>query len=326
MSGYTALNALNDQLCALQMIKYMLGKAANNEEVERIAKDLQWKQDKTMLEQAQPFAWTKETTDAVLAASKSIPLDTQFNQWNFNNSVMWWHFEEPLPFKTITPEFDPKGRITDKPILRALNFGVTRAADGNCAHGVTLLTWIDDPTEHFRLQPSQTNQFSFGETLGGYLEGSREAHRRTYGPGGKWHHKPQIGEEAFMEATEGIIRFILAGFAWVQQKVVVTDAQHVERHRRKDFVRQTGRQPDLRIVQLRRSSYAMHTHDTAPADAEGQVRQAYSVRFVVDGHWRNQACGPKMGERRLTYINPFIKGPAEAPLQVPAKKVYMVRK
>lgn len=31
-------------------------------------------------------------------------------------------------------------------------------------------------------------------------------------------------------------------------------------------------------------------------------------RFLVRGHWRNQAVGPKRAERRLTWIQPFYKG------------------
>lgn len=40
----------------------------------------------------------------------------------------------------------------------------------------------------------------------------------------------------------------------------------------------------------------------------------YSHRFVVRGFWRNQPCGPGHSKRRLTWVAPFIKGPADAPL------------
>jgi len=35
------------------------------------------------------------------------------------------------------------------------------------------------------------------------------------------------------------------------------------------------------------------------------------VQFVVRGHRRWQACGPKHSERKLIWINPFWKGPEE---------------
>lgn len=36
-----------------------------------------------------------------------------------------------------------------------------------------------------------------------------------------------------------------------------------------------------------------------------------SVRFMVRGHWRNQAHGPEHGQRRLQWIEPFWKGPRD---------------
>lgn len=44
------------------------------------------------------------------------------------------------------------------------------------------------------------------------------------------------------------------------------------------------------------------------------AKSRYSHRFVVRGFWRNQPCGPGRSERRLTWVAPFIKGPADAPL------------
>jgi hypothetical protein len=44
-------------------------------------------------------------------------------------------------------------------------------------------------------------------------------------------------------------------------------------------------------------------------DAEPQWR--LKSRFVVRGHWRNQPCGPGRQERKLLWIAPYWKGPAE---------------
>jgi hypothetical protein len=45
--------------------------------------------------------------------------------------------------------------------------------------------------------------------------------------------------------------------------------------------------------------------------AEG--KRTISVRTLVTGHWRKQACGPRHTERRLTWIRPFWRGPDGAP-------------
>lgn len=39
-------------------------------------------------------------------------------------------------------------------------------------------------------------------------------------------------------------------------------------------------------------------------------------RFIVRGHWRNQACGPGHKLRRPMWINAHVKGPEDAPLDV----------
>lgn len=45
---------------------------------------------------------------------------------------------------------------------------------------------------------------------------------------------------------------------------------------------------------------------------------ARKSQWVVRGHWRNQACGEGLTERRRTWIRPFWKGPAHLPIRVRA--------
>lgn len=40
----------------------------------------------------------------------------------------------------------------------------------------------------------------------------------------------------------------------------------------------------------------------------------YAVRFLVRDHWRNQAYGPELTDRRLVWIKPYYKGPEMADL------------
>jgi hypothetical protein len=46
-----------------------------------------------------------------------------------------------------------------------------------------------------------------------------------------------------------------------------------------------------------------------------------SKRFVVRGHWRQQACGPARSERKRMWIQPFWKGPAAGEKLVRAYRV-----
>jgi hypothetical protein len=41
----------------------------------------------------------------------------------------------------------------------------------------------------------------------------------------------------------------------------------------------------------------------------GDLQRVYKVRWLVRGHWRNQACGPGLGLRERIWIAPHWKGP-----------------
>jgi len=336
--------AIDDQLAALKLLDELMRSGLRD--VRQVMAN--WRLDHMLVKSAAPFAWSRETTQAAWTASTSIPEDTAFNTWNLPGSAAWWRFDEPLPIQTVN--HDPSGGlIGDKAFqeagIRAFAFGwieeakpITRIPAGtptwildkvlrgevvSTRRAVGISTWIDDPlykTNRTRLSPSQTWWWREGETLKDMLIRVRIEHQQVYGPGGPWEHKPQVGVDVFMMAAEQISRFILSGMAWLNQQVLVDCVEKVERHRRKDFNRQTGQDlSGVRVVNLRRSE--RHDSDEALSDED---RRTLTVRFVVNGHWRNQACGPKQSERRLLYINPYIKGPDDAPMQAPKPVVYRV--
>lgn len=53
---------------------------------------------------------------------------------------------------------------------------------------------------------------------------------------------------------------------------------------------------------------------TLTHDGEHGTGRSLSVRSLVSGHWRQQACGPGRKERRPTWIAPHLRGPEDAPL------------
>lgn len=48
----------------------------------------------------------------------------------------------------------------------------------------------------------------------------------------------------------------------------------------------------------------------------GTIDRVYTARWLVRGHWRNQACGPNRSERKHVFIEPYWKGPEGGPLRV----------
>jgi hypothetical protein len=42
---------------------------------------------------------------------------------------------------------------------------------------------------------------------------------------------------------------------------------------------------------------------------DGKISHVYKSRWLVRGHWRNQACGALLREHRHIFIEPYWKGP-----------------
>jgi hypothetical protein len=77
------------------------------------------------------------------------------------------------------------------------------------------------------------------------------------------------------------------------------ERRRAERERRSPDVR-------IRVITLRAQP--------KPTDEDGEPSgREYHHRWMVSGHWRNQAFGPKRAFHRPVYINPYLKGPEGAP-------------
>jgi hypothetical protein len=193
---------------------------------------------------------------------------------------------------------------THERVLPVICWAETRERDGVFRGGIS---------------PSQMWEWGRGMTLGDMLDESRSKHEALYGPGGQYHTREQVGLDVFMRACEGVSRFLLAGLAWLNQKVLVDERPHLERHRRKEFERKTQRPFDgVRVVHLRRRESPAHERPQGSAPVE------WSHRWLVDGHWRNQPCGPQMQDRKLTWIAPFVKGPDDKPFKAKTPTVFEV--
>lgn len=123
---------------------------------------------------------------------------------------------------------------------------------------------------------------------------------------------PYMAPEAVASAVED--RRVFAAFCALiaQEGVTRTEVrpaqrQAAKRTERAGLPREASK---LRIITLR----PVHRTEAHP-DAEPSG-VAYTHRWVVNGHWRWQPYGPGRSLRRLQYIRPFVKGPADAPLQV----------
>lgn len=183
--------------------------------------------------------------------------------------------------------------------------------------------WCDaDPNldPDISITPSQTWTWFPGDDIAKTVVHAQVAHQNAYGPGGKWHGKPIVGEDIFVDATRRLSKFILAGMAWLGQKIIVPESGHIERHRRKEFDRKipVRRFNDVQVVHLRKQE----REDTERAT--GTEKKEWSGWWTVGGHWRNQACGPNWSDHRPVYILPYTKGDVQKPFIQPRKKVFEV--
>lgn len=66
-----------------------------------------------------------------------------------------------------------------------------------------------------------------------------------------------------------------------------------------------------RVWRLRAIKLQPEVIKMAHENGSGDPKWKLEARFVVRGHWRNQACGPASSERRRQWIRPHWKGPKE---------------
>lgn len=93
--------------------------------------------------------------------------------------------------------------------------------------------------------------------------------------------------------------------------------QDIERYRRgewgpKNQNREPGSKPARGAEYHLGGTVAIDLRDEVIAICSGRAGHRPTVQFLVRGHWRNQATGPRHSERKRIWIEPFWKGPEEA--------------
>lgn len=114
-------------------------------------------------------------------------------------------------------------------------------------------------------------------------------------------------------SMSGVQRLAAAAWLMLAQPVVSAVQEPLTVKQADRFTRRKVA-PQVVVVTLRGPSLS---RGEADAGAGGQ----WSHRWVVRGHWRRQAHGPELAQRRMVWIAPHVKGPEGTPLIVP-QKVY----
>jgi hypothetical protein len=74
------------------------------------------------------------------------------------------------------------------------------------------------------------------------------------------------------------------------------------------YQRASRPEPEVTLIDLRRAYVP-----TAPREVDGPGRK-FQHRWVVNGHWRNQAYGPERSLRRKLWVAAYVKGPDGKPM------------
>jgi hypothetical protein len=105
-----------------------------------------------------------------------------------------------------------------------------------------------------------------------------------------------------------VIAALAASWLLMQQpNLVERTTQRPDKSVRRAYGRAGRPDPEVTLVDLRRQ------YVPSQDDAEKEPSR-YRHRWVVSGHWRDQAYGPARSLRQKTWIPAYIKGPDGAPL------------
>ncbi len=278
--------------------------------------DMDFESDVRLLRAAEAFSFNADTTAAIREATRSIPHDAPLSSVEAPTGCGWFWFAEPLPIVSASLASD---------VTHALLWGWTDRRGPEVA--LQFATYVRD--REGRVTPAVRWYWPLSATLHEMLAIATRAYRAAYGPGGRFAEADGIvteraatGEKQTLEAIADLSLFFLAACVWFKQKIVVASDGHVERHARKRMQREhkLAEPPRVRVIALRAS--ARKPREGASEGGEGAGRHL-TCRFTVSGHPRLQRCGPGRKDVKLIWIDPYPKGPADAPFRT-REKVYAV--
>ncbi len=229
-------------------------------------------------------------------ASKTLPDNSRWSNDLLPDGLQscWWWFEGPLPIPMNAADYSHDD------------------LDVKHVHGLLL---IRNPSG---LCVVDCRMSSFGPMCTGMIAVSEGA---TLGELGRADVLNIVSEKLEPSTARNrlLVRFVMAAGVWLKQRIVVISSGHVERHRRKQLIRENDAPiiGDVKVVQLRRAE----SNPVSSIESGDPVE--WSCRWIVSGHWRNQYHA-STGRHELQYILPYVKGPADKPLKVPAQTVYSV--
>jgi len=160
---------------------------------------------------------------------------------------------------------------------------------------MAVLLWTEPGDERDHMYPQYTAHPEF-----------RAPHDMMSCIGGLWQFdKSWDWEQRGMDIAKLVLAFMrFIEEPWISNKQVIPDRPTMKR-----AVRARRREPEIHVVQLRRTGSTTHQGSSDSGVVE------WSHRWLVRGHWRNQWY-PSQQDHRPRWIPEHIKGPDDKPLIV----------
>lgn len=114
--------------------------------------------------------------------------------------------------------------------------------------------------------------------------------------------------------TPGTAALAAAWLLMQQPNLVERTIERPDKSIRRAYGRAGRESPEVAVIDLRHQYVAKD-----PDGSDEPTSRRYKHRWVVSGHWRNQAHGPDRSKRRRQWIPSYTKGPDGAPLLITEK-------
>lgn len=292
-------------------------------------------EDLSCLKMSENFSFSGNALQALKAAAPSIPGDSTLTAEHAPlGGANWWWFDKPLEIAT-TLRSEPvvalqwnflvrvssadmkRSRVSEDQIhsILAGERMVKLEIDGDLPFEVKFTAYIQHASSGLIL-PTTGWRWKGGETLDEMANACGDDQKALYPNEGRWNPEKTVYGIRYLS------QFFLAAAVWIQQEIVEAVPQHIERHLAKRIQRERklAARPTIRIIALRKRRLI----ENAPTNSPTNSDRHWTCQWVVSGHWRNQPYGPGRSLRKLTYVNPYVKGPEEMPLREVRPKVFAV--
>lgn len=298
-NGYSRAFELQWQLKGLfeQHRKILLKKAGHDE---FSPKDVVDAQRYSALESNQVYYFSKEISDFIMQSAYSVP-NLVLKDSDIASESVFWYFSEPL--KIVDSYIGPIRAISWACVYKFADSNQTwmPVMDDSPPHN-PLLLWITFYQEGHNISPvpvpATQIPWYFGESMEETLKKSNS--------------NLSLGQE-----TRPIkLQLLIAALMFIKQKLFSQQKLPVDRATRKRTVGRKTIIPHINVYFLRKVHSKNHR--------AGSSEIAWTCRWSVRGHWRQQMVGAGRTEPRIVWVIPHIKGPEDKEIKSPSKTLFAV--